>query len=329
MIYFSQCPCRISLLGGGTDLDWFVNAEGYGYSLGFAINSYSNIVGMLKPNISQIGVLNYSSREEYRDIRTISHPLFREALIKFDLKVPLELCSLGAPSGGHGLGGSSSFLNALISILCALTKKNMTKLEIADLACKIEIDVLHNNIGRQDQYLSALGGVNTLKFDRNGVVRILKNINVTAEVEELVSTRIFIIDSGIKRSASAVLAKVRNSSNSLRSLILIRSIFENLMNELDDPNIDIKESILTSVYNSWSIKREMDGVMNSDLIEISNFLYSHNINVLKLIGAGGGGYFLAESLNKDEAIRFCNANNLRTMDFSIDYNGLSTRCIAT
>ena len=172
MIYISKCPYRISLLGGSSDLDWFVSENKIGLSFGFSINRYSRVVAGFRNPFIDKGILNYSSREEYADVDDISHPLIRTTLKKLNIYKPIELASFGDIFSGTGLASSASFTIALIKVLNKLNNLDKSNFEIAKIACDIEINDLGTKSGRQDQYLCALGGINMLQFKPNKVVEI-------------------------------------------------------------------------------------------------------------------------------------------------------------
>ena len=122
MISVGRAPYRISLLGGGSDLDWFLKEENQGISLGYSLNKFSySVVNVLDEN-SKAGILNYSVRENYTTIDTIVHPLIKEALKMSKIRNYIELSTYGFATGGSGLGGSSCFLlslsNTAFSISC-------------------------------------------------------------------------------------------------------------------------------------------------------------------------------------------------------------------
>ena len=114
MITISRCPYRISLLGGGSDLDWFVKDNHSGICLGYSLSKYTYTVINKLPSRAKRGILNYSSREEYSNVNEIAHPLIRLALEEINISEFLEISSFGFASRGSGLGGSSSFLLALL-----------------------------------------------------------------------------------------------------------------------------------------------------------------------------------------------------------------------
>ena len=133
MIIVSKCPYRISLLGGSSDLDWFVKRYGRGMSIGFSISAYSTLF-LKSRNLGSRGILNYSSREEYSDVETISHPIIRECLSKYKINNPIELASFGDDISGAGLGSSSSFTVALLNGLNSLLDIKESNYELAKIA---------------------------------------------------------------------------------------------------------------------------------------------------------------------------------------------------
>ena len=128
MIYVSRCPLRLSLLGGTSDLDWFVNDYGRGFTIGCSLASYSRVITTLSSR-SDKGLLNYSSREIYSDVDNITHPIIRETLKFLEIKNKIELCSFGEKQSGQGLGSSSSFTVALVSSLSKLKGQNFSILK--------------------------------------------------------------------------------------------------------------------------------------------------------------------------------------------------------
>ena len=127
MITVGRAPYRISLLGGGSDLDWFLEEENKGISLGYSLNKFSySVVNFLDEN-SKGGILNYSVRENYTKIEEIVHPLIKEAFKITNIKNYIELSTYGFATGGSGLGGSSCFL---LSLLAALKNNENYKLNL-------------------------------------------------------------------------------------------------------------------------------------------------------------------------------------------------------
>ncbi len=300
MIVIARCPCRISLLGGGSDLDWFIREKGRGYCIGFSVSIFSRVAIGFRFGSNKRGILNYSSREEYTDIQSISHPIIRACLEKYSVHNPIELASFGDAFMGGGLGSSSSFVVSLIKAIHHLLDKPLDNIEVAKQACDIEINYLNNPIGSQDQYLCALGGVNFLEFSNNLNVNIL-NYNLIEKTIKNYTQKLFLVNTFISRSASKQLSLIKNKKNSFDSIEKILSIadeFIDITKDLEDEN-KITSYLDEAIDNSWDVKKRIEGVFNDDLALIENELIKLNFKLLKVLGAGGGGYLLVKYQGKN------------------------------
>ena len=294
MIVISRCPYRISLLGGGSDLGWFVDKNGCGLSFGFSIKSYTRIALCKRSEIYKKGILNYSSREEYENIESISHPLIRAALINLNIKDPLEISSFGDALIGGGLGSSSSFTIALLKALKFLNGLEVSNFEIAKLASYIEINNLSKNIGIQDQFLCALGGGNALLYKPNNDVQIIEKYSLK-DIAKKFSENLFIINTGISRSSTKSLNLLKSEVESFKNIKKILKIAEIFIKKIDFLSKDDQIKLLEeSIIESWEIKKSLKGVFNEDLFKLENLINNSGFKVLKLLGAGYGGYFLVK-----------------------------------
>jgi len=316
MIFVAKAPYRISLLGGGSDLEWFVADHGYGVALGCAIDKYSAVVITPSQSQSKRGTLNYSSREEYIDVNSISHPLIRSALLRLGVSVPIEMASFGEASGGSGLGGSSSFLVALISALSLMQQTPISTSDAASLASMIEIKDLSKPIGRQDQYLCALGGINALRFDAN-IEPTRLDISQSEDVLASFCESLIIVPTGQTRSSSEVLSRLHADPKQSVSVILsLRKVAESFIEDyLFKPvNSDvIHDALENAMITAWRLKKNLPGVMNSKLTELEETLTKSGLTVLKLLGAGGGGYFLCKPTKL-----FSHSQITRTLDICLN-----------
>ena len=301
MIIISRCPYRISLLGGGSDLDWFVKDNLYGLSLGYSLSKYTYTVINELPSTSKRGILNYSSREEYIDINDIAHPLIKSAFEEFRINNLLEISSFGFASRGSGLGGSSSFLNALLKGLSFLNKKELNNDEIAFLSSNIEINKLEKPIGRQDHFISVSGNFSCLKFlNHNKEVNKINLDKCKQKFLEKETSKLYLIPSFISRSADRVLNKLKDSPSTKNDLLEIRSIAEKFIFLKEEREYKLEETFNNCVKESWEIKRKMSGVMTGILNEQYEQLNKIPINWIRLLGAGSGGYFLISSKLDDK-----------------------------
>lgn len=295
MIYLARCPYRISLLGGGSDLDWWVNEGNYGLSFGASIKNYTYVAISTNENLKK-GILNYSTREIYTSNEYISHPIIRSVFLKYKLSEYIEMSSFGSEASGAGLGGSSSFTNALLSSINSYKSLNLSNEEIAQIAGDIEIEDLGKDIGRQDHYLCALGGINFLKLSKNKLIEksFIFNENQVKQLGEFFSGMV-LVNTGISRNANSVLNKIKLSrQDSFEKILKIRKLADQFLNSLKinkEIDIDLLEFLINK---SWSEKKNLNGVLNPSLYKIEEDLHSLGITSIKLLGAGGGGSFLCK-----------------------------------
>jgi len=293
MITISRCPYRISLLGGGSDLDWFVKENNSGICLGYSLSKYTYTVINKLPSRAKRGILNYSSREEYSNINEIAHPLIRSAIEELNISELLEISSFGFASRGSGLGGSSSFLLALLKGLCKVKNVNLSNFDLAYLASNIEINKLKKPIGRQDHFISSTGNISCFKFiNENSTVERI-NLNNSKELFlKNLTEKLYLIPSFVSRSADKVLYKLKDSSTAKDDLLEIRNIAEKFIFSHENREHVIEETFNNCVRESWEIKKNMSGVMTGILNDQYNQLNKLPLNWIRLLGAGSGGYFL-------------------------------------
>ncbi len=303
MIFIGKAPYRVSLLGGSSDLDWFVREKGYGICLGFSLKEYSYSVLNVLPQNAKRGLLDYSTREIYSSINDIVHPIVREVLHDFKISRYIELKTFGFASGGSGLGGSASFLLSLISSLSNAFKIQMTDREIIEKACYLEINRLKKPIGKQDQYLCAFKGFNSFTFLDNNQVK--KNELSSQKLNTL--TRLgkdfYLIPTNKNRNSDKILSGIKREEEAFEKIMQIRSIANEFLSFDDLRDYKIEEIFHKSVRDSWNIKKTLSQVMTSSLVEhyeIINKIIPNNW--IRLIGAGSGGYFLVSAKIREEEI---------------------------
>ena len=309
MIYVGKSPYRVSLLGGGSDLDWFVKKEKFGVCLGYSLDQYSYSVLKILPSISKKGIIEYSTREEYKNPDEIVHPIVREVLSYFNIPNYIELKTFGFASGGSGLGGSASFLLSLISALSKAFNFELAKDEIIDKACFLEIHKMGKPIGKQDQYLCASKGFNSFTFfDNNDVKRNEISILKKQTLQRL-SENFYLIPTNKKRNSDSVLREIKNSSESTEKFIEIRDIATRFIEFEDEREYKIEEVFNQSVRDSWLLKKSISQIMNTtlkDQYKLIDELIPNNW--IRLIGAGNGGYFLLSSKIEEYKIKDLSMN---------------------
>ena len=327
MIFIGKAPYRVSLLGGGSDLDWFVRENGYGICLGFALNQYSYSVLNVLPKNAKRGILDYSTREIYSSINDIVHPIVREVLKELRILRYIELKTFGFASGGSGLGGSSSFILSLISSLTNAFEIKLTHEEIIEKACSLEINNLKKPIGKQDQYLCANSGFNSFTFfDNNQVKKNILSIEKLNTLKRLVND-FYLIPTNKIRNTEKVLSEIKKDRKASEKILEIRSIASSFLSFDDKREYKIEEIFHNSIKESWNIKKDLSEVMTPSLIEQYE-LINDTIpnNWIRLIGAGGGGYFLVSSkINEAEILELRDINGIKGIfKANISDEGLSS-----
>ena len=303
MIFIGKAPYRVSLLGGSSDLDWFVRENGYGICLGFALNQYSYSVLNVLPSNAKRGILDYSTREIYSSINDIVHPIVREVLKDLKISKYIELKTFGFASGGSGLGGSASFVLSLIASLTNAFQIKLTNEEIIEKAFSLEINNLKKPIGKQDQYLCASSGFNSFTFFDNNQVKTNKfSIEKLNTLKRLVKD-FYLIPTNKNRNTEKVLTELKNDGKATEKILEIRSIASSFLSFNDKREYKIEEIFHDSIRESWNIKKTLSEVMTLELIEqyevINNLIPN---NWIRLIGAGRGGYFLVSSKIREAEI---------------------------
>lgn len=316
----TKSPLRISLGGGGTDLPSYYKEYG-GFLIAAGINKHVYI--SLAETFNKNYIIKYSKFEEANSIKKIKHPLFRETLLKMRIKTPLNIASHADIPAGTGMGSSGCFTVTLINALSAFQKKILTKKKIAELACEIEINKLKEPVGKQDQYASAFGGLNSYEFKSNGSV-LIRKINITKKRIEELKKNLIIFFTGYSRSSYKILQKQDVSSkffdkamiNNLHKIkqfgLQSRSILEN--GDIDDMG--------RVMHEHWQYKKERSSFMTNDTInELYKIAQKNGALGGKLIGAGGGGFLMFYSKNTKLIEKKFTKLGLKKLDFDFDFEG--------
>ena len=230
-----RSPLRISLGGGGTDLHSYYSKRN-GFLIAGAIDRYVYI--SLNTPFTEKKVIKYSKIEEVNDTNEIRHPIFREAIKIMNYEESIELTSTADIPSGTGLGSSGSFTTALLYALSHKKHLLMSKLELSELAAKIEIDILKEPIGKQDQYISAFGGITCFTYKKNDSV-IVEPLNISKKNLEILEDNLMLFFTGYSRSASSILSdqdiksKV-NDEEMMKRLDELRENYEIIMKPYDE-----------------------------------------------------------------------------------------------
>ena len=204
----SRSPVRLSMGGGGTDLPSYYEKHG-GFLMAAAINKYVYI--MAEKRFQRTIRLSYSKTEIVDGLEQIEHKIFREALRLAKIENQIELVSMADVPANCGLGTSSTFTVALLNALFEYKKKYITLAQLAETACHIEIDILKDPIGKQDQYASTFGGFNAYWFNTDGTVNV-EPVGIKKEKLIELQNNILLFYFERKRSANSILSVQNNKS---------------------------------------------------------------------------------------------------------------------
>lgn len=314
-----RTPFRISFCGGGSDIKEYYSLYG-GAVISTSINKYVYL--SMHPYFYKSGyLLKYMQHEETESVETIKHRIIREVFKDYGIKGVDFNSSADIPSG-TGLGSSSAFTVGLINLCNIYTGRYMSKAEIAEYACRIEIDRLKEPIGKQDQYAAAFGGLNFITFNQDDTVNVEK-IFLNRENFEQLQKNLVMFFTGQTRSASEILLEQKNNliSDEKKSSFLQKmvSLTYDLKNEFMRGNIDSLGEIL---HTSWMYKKELaSGITNDKIDYYYNLALKNGALGGKLLGAGGGGFllFYVREENKEKLIKAM--SDLYRLDFRFETQG--------
>lgn len=277
--------------GGGTDLPSYYEKHG-GFLLAASINKYVHI--MLNKRFEESIRLSYSKTEIVNDINEIEHRIFRESLRYVNVRKQVEIVSIADVPSNCGLGTSSTFTVALLSALSAYKRNHKTLSELAESACNIEINILKEPIGKQDQYAAAFGGFNSYTFHKNGEVTV-EPVNISEGTLMELQSNIFLFYLNKNRSASAILKTQNkktkeNNTEILGRLHKIKEIGLQTKRLFDRNKIDEFGELL---HEHWLLKKGLSDKISDEFIDEAYEVARKNGAIGgKVIGAGGGGFLL-------------------------------------
>lgn len=300
----SKTPLRISFVGGGSDLpSYFQHSEEGGAVVSTAINKYVYI--MVNKKFDDTFRISYSKTENVKRILQIKHPIVREVLKKLNIN-GVEITSIAdIPSSGTGLGSSSAFTVGLLHALFAYQQKFVSEYDLANMACEVEIDLLKEPIGKQDQFGTAFGGLKFLIFHPDGDVTI-DPIFCLRETKEAIQRNTLLLYTGITRNASKILAK--QDANILKDKHK-QKIMKKMVQLAYDLNDCLRQNQINTfgeiLHTNWMYKKELDdGISNSQIDQWYNIARKHGAIGGKVLGAGGGGFLLFYApFEKHDAIK--------------------------
>ena len=317
----TRSPLRISLGGGGTDLPSYYQ-EHSGFMIAAAIDRYVYIT-LHNRFVSPI-LLKYSQLEEVDNPEQIRHPLIREAL---RLVAPharaLEIASMADIPAGTGLGSSGSFTTALLKALHTLKRNLVHPYELAQQACKIELEILKEPIGKQDQYIAAYGGITCFRFLPNGQVEAWP-LKISQQTQHDLEDHLLLFFTGYTRSAGDILnvqdsRSKNNDADMIANLHFIKQIGRETQEALEHGDT-LRFGQLMNTH--WEHKKQRSPQMSNERINQWYDLAIQNGAIGgKLIGAGGGGFLMFYCRERSRLRQAMAIAGLQEVRFRFDFEG--------
>jgi D-glycero-alpha-D-manno-heptose-7-phosphate kinase len=322
----TRSPLRVSLGGGGTDLPSYSNEHG-GFLIAGAIDKYVYID--IHARFVEGFLLKYSHLEEVSAIDEIRHPIIREALRSVDIQVRnLEITSMADIPAGTGLGSSGSFTTALLKALHAYKKSLVHPHELAEQACHVEIDILKEPIGKQDQYIAAFGGITCFEFGKDGSVKAWP-LAISEETLFNLEDNLLLFFTGYSRSASSILKeqddKSKRADEQMTSnLHYIKELAFCSKRALERGDVEEFGRLMNT---HWEHKKRRSSGMSSEQInQWYDCAMGNGALGGKLIGAGGGGFLMFYAGDKTRLRHAMREQGLKEVRFRFDFEG--TRVIS-
>ena len=312
---------QISLGGGGTDFkSYYSEKEGFLVSAAIDKYVYVTIIEPFSPGF----FLKYSKQENTDSLSKIEHPIIRETLKLITPNLTkLELATLADIPSGTGLGSSGSFTCALISALYANKGHYIDKMTLAELACDIEINKLKQPIGKQDQFISAFGGINSIDFNKNDETKV-QPLNISSETIYNLEDNLLLFFTGFSRKASDILQDQEEKSISkdkemFKNLDFIKSIGLESKKALEKNNLDDFAKLM---HEHWLFKKKRSTNISNKLInDLYDLGFKNGASGGKLVGAGGGGFLMFYANDKIKLRNVMKNKGLIEVRFKFDYDG--------
>ena len=317
----ARSPLRITLGGGGTDLPSYYEKFG-GFLIAAAIDKYVYLT--LHETFVPDLIVKYSELERVPDATKLKHPIIREAfaLVGVDGR-SLELTSMADIPASTGLGSSGSFTTALLKVLHAHKKNLVHPAELAAQACDIELNRLHEPIGKQDQYIAAYGGITCFEFLPDGTVKAWP-LKISDQTRHNLEDNLLLFFTGYSRSASAILKEQDQKSKQsdagmIENLHFVKDLGRQSQKALETGNLHEFARLLDV---QWQRKKQRSGGMSNPKInEWYDLALANGALGGKLIGAGGGGFLMFYSEDKAKLRRAMQQAGLKEVRFRFDFEG--------
>jgi D-glycero-alpha-D-manno-heptose-7-phosphate kinase len=324
----ARAPMRVSLAGGGTDLEAYY-AQYEGFIISTTINKFFyTIVTPKENNNLQIISADYRSLAYYSGDEYCSWngglPLPKAVLHHFGIHRGLNMFTACEVPPGTGLGSSSAAAVSMVRAISTLVDQPLSKSQVAENAAFIEINKLKLPIGKQDHYAAAFGGLNKMTFTRAGVS--VEPLRIDAQTYQLLERRLLLFFTGSSRESTSILKHQRKSTEEhdetvLKSLHTIKALALQIQACLEEGDL---QSFASLLHQSWLEKRRLAPGLSTALVdEYYELALKYGALGGKITGAGGGGFLMLYCPEEAQPvlIRTLEERGLKCMNFSFVSEG--------
>ena len=308
----SKTPLRISFAGGGTDVDSYYKTS-YGAVVSAAINKYIYVT--IHKRFDNSLRIAYSKTEIVKHADELEHDIVKACLEMVGIDNGIEITTIGEVPAGTGMGSSSTLTVGLLNALYSYVGQRLSAYELMDKACQVEIDILRQPIGKQDQAAAAFGGLNYFKFCPDGTVE-REQIELAQEDFKNLESKLVVLYTGLTHSAGLILnEQKKNTDKHLESMNEIRNQADWLRNKLLSEGFN--DYFGDMLCHGWDKKKCLSkGISNPEI----DRLYQQGLQAGalggKLLGAGGGG-FLMFYCEEDKQDKLKKALGLQQLYFKV------------
>ena len=316
----TRTPLRISIGGGGTDLPSYYLRYG-GFCISAAITQYMYIT--LHHTFKRNFIIKYSQLETADEINQIQHPIIREAFRLHRIEPYIEMVSMADIPAGTGLGSSGSFNVGLLRAIYSWKRQPVTAPALAEEACHIELDILKEPIGKQDQYIASFGGLICMEFKKTGKVDV-RPLKISSDTLHDLEDNLLMFFTGYSRNASDVLGDQKKRTEKHDPKMIAN------LHEIKNLGISIRAALETGrtqdfgrlMHQHWLHKKKRSqGITNDRINRWYDLGHAHGALGGKLIGAGGGGFLLFYAHDRKALRQAMTKAGLPEVRFGFDHEG--------
>ena len=317
----TRTPFRVTLGGGGTDLpSYYSKYGGFIFAAGIAKYMY---IDVNQPFDGLVRV-KYSQSETVNNTSEIKHDIAREALRLMGIEQAIEVVSIADIPAGTGLGSSSCYTVGLLNALHTYQNDHISLTDLAEEACRLEIDILKEPIGKQDQYMAAFGGFTVLDISRDGTVGV-RTARISEDTVDELNRNLLMFYTHTSHRASDILSGQNrgieeDEKTITESMHRIKEIGHQILDAVESSNL----SRVGKLFDEhWREKKKLSPRMSNDRFdEIYNLALGNGALGGKISGAGGGGFFVFYVEEKHRKFKDAMVKaGLRPMRYRFDFEG--------